>query len=154
MLSARRTLHGSRAGASTRAKGASPPLLLWYVRGLELPLLIDGHDRLRASIAEDVTPRVVQLWQSIERPDTGLVPWRANVVESYERAHQRADRLSDSTRRALNDALVRAFRGAWRGSITTARATSGLEEVWLREVRAEVAGDESDVAWEMLHGGN
>lgn len=134
-------------------EGMLPPILLWYVRGLEAPLLIDGHDRLSAAMAEKITPRVLALWQSAERVDDGSKIWPTRAVTAYERAHERADRLSDATRRNLNEKLIRAFCIPTRARITTARAKPGLDEVWMAEVSAELAGDSSDEAWEMLHGG-
>jgi len=133
--------------------GTLPPILLWYVRGLEAPLLIDGHDRLSAAIAEGVTPDVLILWQSTERVYEGSEAWATHATQKYERAHQHADRLSDATRRRLNEMLVRGFSSTMHEPITTARAKSGLDEVWVAEVSAELAGDSSDEAWEMLHGG-
>lgn len=132
--------------------GTLPPILLWYVAGLEMPLLVDGHDRLRAALSEKIAPRVLALWQSLQRPNTWSdATSRARAVEGYEKAHQSRFPLSDAARRGLNDALVDAFRPSARHWITTARATPGLDEAWLAEVSAELEGDPSDEAWAMLH---
>ncbi|MET9378657.1 hypothetical protein ABZX98_31735 [Streptomyces sp. NPDC002992] len=37
-------------------EGILPPVLLWWVSGLDCHLLLDGHARLAAAIAEDVEP--------------------------------------------------------------------------------------------------
>ncbi|WP_433327167.1 hypothetical protein [Spirillospora sp. CA-294931] len=42
-------------------EGALPPLLLWWVSGLDGWLLLDGHARLAAALAEDVTPPALEL---------------------------------------------------------------------------------------------
>ena len=132
--------------------GTLPPILLWYVSGLEMPLLVDGHDRLRAALSENVAPRVLALWQSLQRPNRWSDDaWRARAVEGYERAHQGRYPLSDATRRGLNDALADAFRPSARHWITTGRAAPGLDELWRAEVSAELAGDPSDEAWNLLH---
>lgn len=102
--------------------GTLPPILLWSMGGIELVVLLDGHDRLTAALAEGVEPRVLALWRSVRRPDVGTEPWRRDIVGSYERAHLRVDRLSDSTRTELTRRLVRAFQGSWREAVTVARA--------------------------------
>lgn len=129
--------------------GNLPPILLWSMGGIELPILVDGHDRLRAALAERVEPRVVALWQSVERPDPGTERWQRKIVGSYEKANLRAERLSNRTRAELNRELVRAFRSP-RAAITTARARNDLDALWIDEVRAELSGDESDDALHML----
>ncbi len=124
--------------------GTLPPVLVWFVCGAETPLLIDGHDRLRAALAEGVTPRAVVLWQSVERDDREADRWRASVAESYVKAHLREDSLSAQTRRGLNDALVRAFRGSYGAPISVARARPGLDASWCAEVAAELGADSED----------
>ncbi|MEV0902081.1 hypothetical protein [Actinoplanes sp. NPDC049802] len=39
--------------------GILPPVLLWWVSGLDCHLLLDGHDRLVAALAEDRAPAVL-----------------------------------------------------------------------------------------------
>jgi hypothetical protein len=42
-------------------EGILPPVLLWWVSGLDCYLLLDGHDRLVAALAENVEPLPITL---------------------------------------------------------------------------------------------
>lgn len=124
-------------------EGTLPPVLLWFVHGLETTIILDGHDRLHASIAEGVAPPTLVLWQVFER--SGPQPWRDDVVRAYETTFDRND-ITDETRRNLNEALVKAFRESWRASITTARSDPHLDDVWNQEVSAQLASEDPEAA--------
>lgn len=56
-------------------EGRLPPVLLFYVSGLTMFALLDGHDRLAAAIAEGMAPPLLVLWhvrQSTRAPDPAL----------------------------------------------------------------------------------
>ncbi|GIJ20777.1 hypothetical protein Vlu01_14010 [Micromonospora lutea] len=42
-------------------EGMLPPVLLWWISGLDCPVVLDGHDRLVAAVAEDGLPPVLML---------------------------------------------------------------------------------------------
>jgi hypothetical protein len=42
-------------------EGILPPALLWWVSGLDTLLVLDGHDRIMAALAEDALPQVAVL---------------------------------------------------------------------------------------------
>jgi hypothetical protein len=42
-------------------EGVLPPALLWWVSGLNTLLVMDGHDRITAAVAEHTLPEVVVL---------------------------------------------------------------------------------------------
>ncbi|MEQ8146157.1 hypothetical protein [Streptomyces sp. OP7] len=50
-------------------EGILPPVLLWWVSGLDCHLILDGHARLAAAIAESVEPPVLQLHRTVPRDD-------------------------------------------------------------------------------------
>lgn len=50
-------------------EGTLPPVLLWWVSGLDCHLILDGHARLAAAIAESVEPAVLQLHRTVPRDD-------------------------------------------------------------------------------------
>lgn len=47
-------------------EGVLPPVLLWWVSGLNSLLVLDGHDRITASLAEGVLPEVVVLAPAVD----------------------------------------------------------------------------------------
>jgi hypothetical protein len=50
-------------------EGTLPPVLLWWVSGLDCHLILDGHARLAAAIAESVEPPLLQLHRTVGRDD-------------------------------------------------------------------------------------
>ncbi|RZS38939.1 hypothetical protein EV193_104150 [Herbihabitans rhizosphaerae] len=63
-------------------EGVLPSLLLWWVSGLDAWVLLDGHDRLAAAIAEDTNPDALELCRAAEAPTLasplpgGSTAWR------------------------------------------------------------------------------
>jgi hypothetical protein len=54
------------------AAGTLPPILLWWIGGLNRDVLLDGHDRLVAAVAEGVGPRVLRLARPVAPEKLGL----------------------------------------------------------------------------------
>jgi hypothetical protein len=50
-------------------EGTLPPVLLWWVSGLDCHLILDGHARLAAAIAESAEPPLLQLHRTVPRDD-------------------------------------------------------------------------------------
>ncbi|MYX98297.1 hypothetical protein GT045_26700 [Streptomyces sp. SID486] len=44
-----------------------PPVLLWWASGLDCHLVLDGHARLAAAIAESLEPPLLQLHRTVPR---------------------------------------------------------------------------------------
>lgn len=53
--------HRVKAYRRQHREGVLPPVLLWWVSGLATLLVLDGHDRLTAALAEGAAPDVVVL---------------------------------------------------------------------------------------------
>ncbi|MGW6054661.1 hypothetical protein [Streptomyces sp. NPDC055189] len=62
--------------------GTLPPVLLWWVSGLDSHLLLDGHARLAAAIAESVEPAVLELQRTTPQDEVDTGTERA--VATYE----------------------------------------------------------------------
>ncbi|MEM9865925.1 MAG: hypothetical protein AAF938_30250 [Myxococcota bacterium] len=117
-----------------------PPILLWWVGALDMHVVLDGHDRLRAAALEGVRPPAITLWQPVDMPLEENVPWREEVVRNYERAFESEARLSVGSRQRLNRSLVNAFR-SWRRVKTSATARPEAMAEWALEVRSAVADE-------------
>ncbi|MEV7373896.1 hypothetical protein AB0O51_23835 [Streptomyces sp. NPDC090301] len=63
-------------------EGTLPPVLLWWVSGLDCHLILDGHARLAAAIAESVEPPVLELYRTV--PSDDLAARTDDAVGSYE----------------------------------------------------------------------
>ncbi|WP_251094174.1 hypothetical protein [Streptomyces sp. Caat 7-52] len=62
--------------------GTLPPVLLWWVSGLDCHLILDGHARLAAAIAESLTPPLLHLHRTapVDEVDEGT----ERAVRLYE----------------------------------------------------------------------
>ncbi|MEU2075140.1 hypothetical protein [Streptomyces sp. NPDC013489] len=63
-------------------EGTLPPVLLWWVSGLDCHLILDGHARLAAAIAESVEPPVLELYRAV--PSDDLAARTDDAVGFYE----------------------------------------------------------------------
>ncbi|HEX5597342.1 MAG TPA: hypothetical protein VFX61_15195 [Micromonosporaceae bacterium] len=62
-------------------EGILPPALLWWVSGLNTLLVLDGHDRIAAALAEQVVPEVAVLAPAV---NTLLASdWQHRAIEEY-----------------------------------------------------------------------
>ncbi|MER7988924.1 hypothetical protein ABTY53_25505 [Streptomyces noursei] len=80
-------------------EGVLPPVLLWAVSGLNAFVVLDGHDRLAAALAEGGRPEVLRLGRA--PVDGPAAPGHAPVLRAYEeraahleRARAAGDRLA------------------------------------------------------------
>lgn len=82
--------------------GVLPPVLLWWVSGLNTLLVLDGHDRIAAALAEDSVPDVVVLAPAVD-PEW-LSAWRRTMIRAYEgRMTQVAPPTADLGRRLARE---------------------------------------------------
>jgi hypothetical protein len=98
-------------------RGTLPPVLAWYVAGLDAWLVLDGHDRLAAAVAESVPPPVVT-----------LLPAPVGAGGPAQRCADMGRRYADMGRRmaersARGGNLARAVCGAPPGSAAPFGAT-------------------------------
>ncbi|MFI6942713.1 hypothetical protein ACIBI4_25860 [Streptomyces sp. NPDC050418] len=68
-------------------EGTLAPVLLWWVSGLDCHLILDGHARLAAAIAESVEPPLLQLHRTA--PNDDVAAGTDEAVSSYERELER-----------------------------------------------------------------
>ncbi|WP_457032841.1 hypothetical protein [Kitasatospora sp. P5_F3] len=66
--------------------GTLPPVLLWWVSGLDCHLILDGHARLAAAIAESVEPPLLQLHRTMAHDDLAARTGEAAGLYEYELA--------------------------------------------------------------------
>lgn len=116
-------------------EGVLPPVLVWWISGLNSPVVLDGHDRLAAALAEGGRPHVLTLSRKQDERWTSLLS--EGPVREYEHriaaldgplaanriAHQ-ARRLADELREiAGTPDLTRAWPlpggpAAWDAAVT------------------------------------
>ncbi|MFI8003576.1 hypothetical protein [Streptomyces sp. NPDC086010] len=126
-------------------EGLLPPVLLWWVSGLDCHLILDGHARLAAAIAESVEPPLLQLHRTLSRDD--LAARVAGAVGFYEHELDRHAELRGVHGSTVPDGAATA--GPQLGRLlreldTAARPTwawpmAGGDEEWCR-IAHEVTG--------------
>ncbi|MFE1268218.1 hypothetical protein [Streptomyces sp. NPDC058758] len=72
-------------------EGVLPPVLLWWVSGLDCHLVLDGHARLAAAIAESVEPPLLELHRAL--PGDDLAALTKDAAAFYEDELDRFARL-------------------------------------------------------------
>ncbi|MEI8256824.1 MAG: hypothetical protein WCJ30_14210 [Deltaproteobacteria bacterium] len=119
-------------------EGTLPPLLLFFVSGMDSWLLIDGHDRLQAALLEGVTPAVLLL--SSVRTDRWTVDPEAIARVERGLAKQLEHPLTPAQIDGVNRRLIEIHREPSNTfPRTRAWAIPGGRETWLDEARALVA---------------
>ncbi len=116
-------LNGSSHGLSLRARpaehegrvkhwrkqcrvGRMPPIVIWWLSGLDCWLVIDGHRRLLAAQLEGRLPAVLGVYSFVEKH----WPTSSETIERHEierRERERHGPLTSSVLRHLDDRLVR-----------------------------------------------
>ncbi len=113
-------------------EGHLPPVLLFWVAGLERYVLVDGHDRLLASILEGVAPNCIAIVH-VRQAEHGRVSLPQDVVGEVVAA-------ASSTESA--NAVVRQLFDERPKLVATTRARAMMKssvEVWYSDVRHELS---------------
>jgi len=122
-------------------EGSLPPVLLWYVGGLASYVVIDGHYRLQAALAENLAPAFIVLSATRVR-DFALSPeHQQRVMDSLRKRGDTVPRNQALSTDNLNRVLIQAFddRPQYR-SATQAWASHEPDSQWCDEVRQCLSG--------------
>ncbi|WP_409297762.1 hypothetical protein [Pseudomonas sp. KCJK8993] len=117
-------------------EGSLPPVLLWYVGGLASYLVIDGHYRLQAAIAENLAPSFIVLSATRTRNFTPSLEHRQRVMDSLRKRGDAVPRNQALSTEHLNRVLIQAFDDRPH-YVSATQAWTGNEprEQWCDEVR-------------------
>ncbi|MDF3301450.1 hypothetical protein [Streptomyces tropicalis] len=127
-------------------EGTLPPVLLWWVSGLDCHLILDGHARLAAAIAESIAPPLVHLHRT--SPSDEVLAGTERAVHCYESALARFAELRAVHGTAVPDGaalagppLARRIRELHTAPRPTwAWPLPGGEAQWRRVAREVTAG--------------
>lgn len=113
-------------------EGSLPPILLWYVGGMCSYVIIDGHYRLQAALAENVQPSFIVLSSTEASPTELSADAQQRVLRSLL---LQSEKNPDFDTRTMNQVLINAFDDRpyhWPGTHAWAGIASDRE--WRDEV--------------------
>ncbi|MDN3352242.1 hypothetical protein [Actinomadura sp. DC4] len=112
-----------RAYRKQARDGTLPPILLWWISGLACHVLLDGHDRLVAALAEDREPSALVLaLRGDEREKAASRDW---ALREYARATAHVDgQVAAGT--------AHPFTGYVAVNRRLGETLSGIERIWGR----------------------
>jgi len=120
--------------------GRLPPILVWYLNCLDAYIIIDGHDRLLASVMEDTPPEFIVAYSAEEIEVSLDKEVQKRIVDSVENrnALKRKKPIPDDR---VNEILIQAFddRPITR-SKTLGWATIDSNQRWVSEVLDYLGG--------------
>lgn len=140
LLPMRRTPAGARVRAwRKRARdGTLPPVLLTFVSSLDMFVILDGHDRLRAAVEESVSPPMLS-FSSVRRvPREMNRAFQDGIAHRASKAAESDARLAPLSVAKLNHLAIAAWENRpWLLSRT--RATPLPRVAWDSEVVARLS---------------
>ncbi|MFI1369265.1 hypothetical protein [Streptomyces griseochromogenes] len=130
--------------------GTLPPVLLWWVSGLDCHLILDGHARLAAALAESIAPPLLQLHRTA--PSDDVAAGTQQAVHLYEAELARFAELRAAHGSSVPDgaavagpALARRIHELHTGQQPTwAWPLPGGEVQWHRIAREVTASPQPD----------
>lgn len=119
--------------------GQLPPILVWYIHGLNAYLILDGHDRLQASLLEGVRPGFAVLTSFYEVAVQGDPRREQSILHQVNLVAERLAQgihINPDSFAGMQKLLAHAFdHRPMRRFIT--RSTANLQpQVWQDEVSA------------------
>ena len=116
-------------------EGSLPPVLVWFISGLASFVILDGHDRLQAALAEGIQPQFLVLSEIGEQTFTPDEKKRQQVLQSLAIQQEKRKKAPASVD-AMNQSLIELYDTQHLYALTHSRAVLGKGEGWEREVKA------------------
>lgn len=130
--------------------GILPPVLLWWISGLDCYLLLDGHDRLVAATAEDQEPPLLALStvdrQQADHDTRAAVNRYTTTVDAVQREVDAGTPGSAQALAAVNRQLARNLRAIGSHGTTRAWPLAGGTAAWNETARAHAPAWLAEVA--------
>lgn len=108
-------------------------MLVWYIAGLASFVILDGHYRLQAAIAEGIPPHFLVLSELHEREFPSDPQHQARIVRALEQQQRKNPACSVE---GINQTLINLYDTRYLYASTHSRALLGDGESWAREVKA------------------
>lgn len=113
-------------------EGALPPVLVWFIGGLASFVILDGHDRLQAALAEGIQPQFLVLSQIRDQVYTPDHKVREQTLSSLALQQKKPGSMNID---AMNRTLLNLYDTRYTRAITSSRAVLKEGNNWERELR-------------------
>lgn len=114
-------------------EGTLPPILVWAIAGLASFVILDGHYRLQAAIAEGIPPRFIVLSELAERQFMPDEDKRARIERALELQQRKHPGVSID---GVNQTLIGLYSTRYLYAPTHSRAILGNGAGWEAQVTA------------------
>ncbi|ANR81074.1 hypothetical protein BBB57_11710 [Kosakonia sacchari] len=114
-------------------EGELPPILVWFIAGLASFVILDGHDRLQAALAEGLQPQFLVLSELTERSYTPDEETRERVLRSLALQQEKCKKTGANID-AMNQSLLNLYDTRYLYAPTHSRAVLGDGKGWERDV--------------------
>ncbi|MFD5322585.1 hypothetical protein [Streptomyces sp. NPDC127092] len=122
-------------------EGLLPPVLLWWISGLNCPVVLDGHDRLVAALAEGGRPSELLLSRAVDARYVAVCSERPLREYEERMAALEPGPLAQVKAGVASRHLAAALRAVERATeITRAWPLAGGVAAWERSAAAHVPG--------------
>jgi hypothetical protein len=120
-------VHADRVKSYRRQyrEGVLPPVLLWWVSGLASLLVVDGHDRITAALAEGGVPEVVVLAPAADPRWTSAV--QRPLVRAYD---ERVGHLQNSAADPVTGTRIARLGNRLLADLNDLARTEGRTKAW------------------------
>jgi hypothetical protein len=114
-------------------EGRLPPILVLYLSCLDAYIIIDGHDRLMASIIENQPPELIAISSAQEIHCSPDLVKQEQVLASL--SHPKSDRKKSISVEHMNQVLLQAFDDSpFVNSRSSSWASITSDQMWVDEV--------------------
>lgn len=113
-------------------EGRLPPILVWYLSCLDAYIIIDGHDRLMASILENQPPELIAISSAQEIQFPPDVIAQQHILEAL--SNPKSDRKKSISIEHMNQVLLQVFDNSYTSARTFSWASISSDQVWIDEV--------------------
>ncbi|MDH5728650.1 MAG: hypothetical protein OEZ58_06645 [Gammaproteobacteria bacterium] len=111
-----------------------PPILVWYLNCLDAYIIVDGHERLLASVLENVPPPIIVVY-SAEEMDVSMDKKVQERIVAALSNRDSTDKRKPMPVERINEVLIQAFDNRpVTFSKTLGWATITSENIWVNEV--------------------
>lgn len=114
-------------------EGELPPILVWFIAGLASFVILDGHDRLQAALAEGIQPQFLVLSELSEQRYTPDEETRERVLRALAIQQEKCKKTGANID-AMNQSLLNLYDTRYLYAPTHSRAVLGDGKGWERDV--------------------